>query len=726
MRKYFTYLSLFFTIAVSAQSTNISTAFMGNIKKADHYFNRYAYRNALTLYQYAYDKDPSNVYIQEQIAECYFKINNPVEAEQWYRRIIDKPNLHHETKFEFAEVLSLNGKYEESKKWFDAYLNEHPDKKIAKDKADFLDKIAYYLLDSLAFTVTPSSFNSSHADYGPQFFHEGIVFASSRDLELFLKNKPMDGFDAEESLLNMYYVPGKVHGTHGQPQHLHKEHLGSPLHEGPMTFFNHETKTAFTRTNLLNGKPIYDSNGKAQLQIYFADIDKLNTVTNIQPFKFNDRSYSVAHPTLSPDGKIMYFSSTSPQGHGGSDIYVTRFENGDWTVPQNLGSNINSAGDESFPFLANDSTLYFASNGHGSMGGLDILVSYKRGKGFSKPINFGGPLNTRFDDFSFMSDSTGRAGYFASNRPGGKGFDDIYAYSVSNFFLKGVVESMDSLMLKMPGVKLLARYKYTGHIIDSTITDNKGLFALKLPFDQEFEIIAQKPGYEMNHELKISTRGLTLGVDSVEIIMLKKDLLVTGKIYSKETESGLEGVTINVLNLSDNLNEKIELGSTALYNLKLNRNRSFRVEFSKPGFITKSIDITTQDVNPKEYRKDIVLEEEFISAVTIHFDYKKSNLTKNAIELLYPVADLMKTRPELKLQILAHADSRGGKEYNMKLSEMRASSAVKYLVNKGINPARITTKAFGESMLLNDCYDDKPCKESEHAVNRRVELIIQH
>jgi len=376
--------------------------------------------------------------------------------------------------------------------------------------------------------------------------------------------------------------------------------------------------------------------------------------------------------------------------------------------------------------LANDSTLYFASNGHGSMGGLDILVSYKRSSGFSKPINFGGPLNTRYDDFSFMADSTGRAGYFASNRPGGKGFDDIYAFTVSNFFLKGAVDSMDSLLLKMPGVKLTARYKYTGHVIDSTITDQKGLFALKLPFDQEFEILAQKPGYEMNHELKISTRGLTLGVDSVEILMLKKDLLVSGKIYSRETEAGLDGVTINVLNLTDNIGEKIELGSAAQYALKLKRNKSYRVEFSKPGYITKSVDITTQDINPKEYRKDIVLEEEYISAVTIHFDYKKSNLTKPATELLYPVADLLKTRPELKVQILAHTDSRGGNAYNLKLSELRAASAVKYLLNKGIDGSRITTKAFGETMLLNDCYDDKPCKETEHAINRRVELIIQH
>jgi outer membrane protein OmpA-like peptidoglycan-associated protein len=288
------------------------------------------------------------------------------------------------------------------------------------------------------------------------------------------------------------------------------------------------------------------------------------------------------------------------------------------------------------------------------------------------------------------------------------------------------VDFKDSLNRKLSGVKLLARYKNTGNIVDSTITDHQGFFALNLPFDQELEIIAEKPGYEIDQPLNLSTHGLTLGVDSVEIEMRKKDLLVYGKIFSKETQSGLQGVTINIINLSENNTEKKELDSKSNYSIKLKRNCSFRIEFSKSGYITKSIDITTQDINAKDYNKDILMEEEFIDLVTIHFDYKKSNLTGNAVELLFPLMDMMIENPDLNIQILAHADSRGTKEYNLKLSELRAASALNYLTGKGIDLTRIKTRAFGESLLLNDCYDDQPCNETKHAENRRVELILQY
>jgi hypothetical protein len=418
---------------------------MDNLKKADLYFNKSAYRNALNIYLRANEQDPSSIYIQEQIADCYFYLNNPIEAETWYRKIINESNLHPDTKFKFAEVLSLLGKYSESKYWFEADLKDHPEKRITRDKAVFLDKIDYYLLDSLAFKVRPVGFNSTHADFGPAYFHEGIAFASSRDQELFLKNKPADAFNEEESLLNMYYVPHAESEKGLDVQLLHKVHLGSSLHEGPMAFYDHGKKAAFTRTNLQRGKAIYGENGKAHLQIYFADIDKLNTMSNIKPFVFNSANYSVAHPTFSSDGNTMYFTSTTSKGFGGSDIYRSEFKNGSWTTPDNLGSNVNSEADESFPFLANDTALYFSSNGHGSMGGLDILVCYRRGNEFSRPINFGSPLNSRFDDFSFIADSTGRAGYFASNRPGGKGLDDIYSFSLTNFFFKGKVKLLDSM-----------------------------------------------------------------------------------------------------------------------------------------------------------------------------------------------------------------------------------------------------------------------------------------
>jgi outer membrane protein OmpA-like peptidoglycan-associated protein len=698
---------------------------MDNLKKADLYFNKSAYRNALNIYLRAYEQNPDNVYIQEQIADCYFYLNNPVEAEIWYRKIINEGALRPDTKFKFGEVLSLLGKYSESKYWFDEDLKDHPDKKITKDKAVFLDKISYYLMDSLAFNVKAADFNSVHSDYGPSYFHEGLAFASSRDQELFLKNKPADAFSEEESLLNMYYVPVNEQGMAAQVQPLHKIHLGKSLHEGPMAFYDNGKKAAFTRTNLARGRAVYGENGKAHLQIYFADIDKLNAMSNIQPFKFNSAHYSVAHPTFSSDGKLMYFTSTQSNGLGGSDIYLSEFKDGSWTIPENLGSNVNTEGDESFPFLANDTALYFASNGHGSMGGLDILVCYKRGKEFSKPINFGGPLNSRFDDFSFVADATGRSGYFASNRPGGQGLDDIYAFSLTNFFYKGQIRLADSLNNIIPKVKLIAGIKTTGVVVDSTTSDSKGLFALKLPFNQDFNITVVKPGYQMNDNISLSTKGLTMGIDSINVLLRRQDLLTYGKIYSSETQSGLTDVTIKVVNLTENSSETLPPQNDANYKLNLKQNRSYRIEFSKPGYKTTVVDVVTSNLNSKEYLKDVLMEEQSIETLSIPFAYKQAVLTEESKEQLLPIIELLQNKSALKLLIIGRADSRGDKNTNYKLSLSRARNIRDYLVKKGINAARLTVQAFGETLLLNDCFDNQPCKEEDHAVNRNAELKVQ-
>ncbi|MFZ9981404.1 MAG: hypothetical protein ACO3FI_05155, partial [Cyclobacteriaceae bacterium] len=435
MKRTAIYLILLLPFITWAQSTNVTTLFHKSVKKADIYFNHYAYRNALHLYMHALDKNPKNTYIMQQIAECHFKLHNPAEAEQWYRKFIELEGVKKELKFDFAETLCMNGNYFEAAKWYEEILKEDPGNKMFREKLSFVRNIEYYELDSLEFIVSPVEFNTNHSDFGVHPFRDGLVFSSSRDLSWFIKHRPFDAVDQDESLLNLFYVKGNKPDEFGEPVLLHEEKMRSILHEGPIAFFDNYQKAAFTRTNVKGIKLEYDNERKAHLQIFLADINSERELVNIKAFQYNSNEYSLAHPSLTPDGKTMFFTSTAPGGTGGSDIYYSNYLNGTWTVPVNIGTEVNTPGDESFPYIANDSTLYFSSNGHGSLGGLDILVSYRRNGEFTKPENFGGPLNTRFDDFSFVADSQLRSGYISSNRPGGKGLDDIYYFLVNNFFL---------------------------------------------------------------------------------------------------------------------------------------------------------------------------------------------------------------------------------------------------------------------------------------------------
>jgi outer membrane protein OmpA-like peptidoglycan-associated protein len=726
MKKVVIYSALFLLplLAVS-QSTSIVTAFHGNVKKADVYFDHFAYRNALTLYQHALDRDPASVYLRERIAMCYFKLHDPAQAEFWYATIIKDSAIHASAKFEYAESLSMNGKYDYSKFWFEQFLIDRPDDKLATEKVAFLKDVSFYLADSLRFIVNEVTFNSTHSDYGAHYFHEGVVFASSRDVDQFVKHKAFDGVDIDESLLNMYYVKGKKHGDHEKVQHLHKENIKSYLHEGPMAFYQNDTKTAFTRTNIKNGKPVYDEDKRAHLQIFFADVDKLGSMSNMAPYEHSNINYSTAHPTVSQDGKLMYFSSTAPQGLGGSDIYYSRFVNGKWTEPENVGTGINTKGDESFPFLANDSTLYFSSNGHGTLGGLDILVSHKVNGKFRKAINFGGPLNSRYDDFSLVCDSIGRYGYIASNRPGGAGLDDVYYFISSYYWLTGKVVTHDKTGDPIEGAMVYAIDKNTGEVLDSAITNAYGRYDLNLPYDRDYNIVGAKEGYDLLDGQQFTTQGRPMGIDTLNVALWKRDLNAKGRIYSNETQQPLAGVMVTAFNLTDHTQEAFDLKDLSEYSVPLRPDKKYKLEFSKPAYVTAELNINTDGMLRGDLLNDIVMEEESIDKVVIYFEFDKSTITEESIKLMKPLVKVLKRYPSATLNVSGHDDARGSVEYNQRLSDDRARKTAQYFISQGISPKRIEAKGFGELLLLNKCSDGVVCEEPDHSANRRSEIKVQ-
>jgi len=287
MRKHLFILLLSLPLLGWSQSTNISTLFYSSIKKADLYFNNYAFRNALQLYQHALEKNPENTYIMEQIAECYLKLHNPIEAEGWFRKVIEKRVFSRKTTFDFAETLSMNGNYSEAKYWYEETLKNDPDNTMLEDKIRFIDNLESYEIDSLEFLVSSVDFNTNHSEYGVHKFRDGLVFSSSRDISMFIKHRPFDAVDQGESLLNLYYVEGQQLGNFGNPQLLHKERSKAILHEGPIAFYDNDNKAAFTRTNLKGLVVEYDENDKAHLQIFFADINADRELLKVRPFQFN-------------------------------------------------------------------------------------------------------------------------------------------------------------------------------------------------------------------------------------------------------------------------------------------------------------------------------------------------------------------------------------------------------------------------------------------------------
>jgi outer membrane protein OmpA-like peptidoglycan-associated protein/tetratricopeptide (TPR) repeat protein len=710
-------------VLAEAQSTNVSTLFKNNKKKADYFYSHFAYRNALEIYLHIIEKNPDDVHARMRIAECYYFMHEPFEAEIWVEPLLDRDDIDHIVHYLHAEALTMSGRYLQAIRSYERYLTFEPDDQRAIDKISFLNNVNYYMKDSLRFMMENVAFNSEFSDFGMTFFRDDFVFISTRDMNLFVKHLHMDALHEDETLLDMFIVSGKK-GNYQEPQHFQKESLKSKHHDGPIFFYDDFKKAIFTRSNVHKGKAVLDDFGRTQLKMYFADVDEAGNLNNIQPFEYNSDHYSVGLGVVSPDGQRLYFSSTAP-GEGGADIFYCTKEGNKWSAPINAGKGVNTAGDELYPFMLDNTTLYFSSDGHGSLGGLDILLSSWKEGAFQKAQNIGWPVNSSFDDFAIVVDDSGRRGYLSSNRPGGKGLDDIYYFISTYYYLTGKAMDYFDKNKYIENAKIFVFDDLTGLLVDSVMTDSVGYFSLKLPYDKDYRISVQKDGYDLLDDIDLATHGRPMGIDSLMIPLWSQGLFAKGRIFDKQTEQPLDGVTARLFDNTRDTADTLFLKDRSDYEFLVRPERNYRLEFSKPGYITQGFDLDTKGLIRGDLLNDVLLEEDYVSKEVIYFDFDKSVVKSDMIPMLEAILATMKRFPNAHLHIGAHADSRGKLDYNQRLSERRAAATVNYFTSKGIARKRITSKGFGEELLLNSCSKGVVCEEKDHAVNRRAEIRVQ-
>ena len=238
----------------SSQSASIATAFKSNFKKAEELYGHLAYRNALEIYLHVVEKDPENYVAQQRVADCYFRLGNIQEAEAWYSRLAKTPSIDPVYKYQYAQVLSIQGKYAEAQTWFGEYLLTDSTDLRAKEKYDFIYYLSYYYRDSVLYEIQNLPFNSDQSDFGAQYHDEGIIFVSARDKDLFVKKKALSAIDEKEAMLNIFLAPSPG-ALEEDAVPFYKGTMNSPFHDGPITFFDKGKQVAFTRNNLNEGKP---------------------------------------------------------------------------------------------------------------------------------------------------------------------------------------------------------------------------------------------------------------------------------------------------------------------------------------------------------------------------------------------------------------------------------------------------------------------------------------
>ena len=403
------------------------------IEKADAHFAKMQYAEAAELYELALKQSavPSFDMIRKAGDAHYFNTNMD-RAYYWYDQLYSryKDEMSAENLFKYAHALKGNGKYGRAKRITRLYNRE-----IQKEATDWkerpgLEDSREVLLDNILgteeqVTILNLAVNSIYSDFAPMFHNDNeLVYASAADSSFFTTRRYKWN---NQPFLDLYV--GKLNQESPEVRDAVKfsRKVNTKYHEAGVTFSPDNHTMYFTRNNF--GKKLKrDKNGINNLKIYQsrkADGEWGEAVE----LPFNSDEYSTGHPALSPDGKQLYFVSDMPGTIGGTDIFVVDVgEDGSFSEPRNLGPGINTEGKEMFPFI-NESKLYFSSDGHVGLGGLDIFeVPYSGEEGFLEVRNLGKPINSNKDDFSFIVKEATQQGYFASNRKGGKGDDDIYSF----------------------------------------------------------------------------------------------------------------------------------------------------------------------------------------------------------------------------------------------------------------------------------------------------------
>jgi outer membrane protein OmpA-like peptidoglycan-associated protein len=723
------YIILFLFLSVTytnGQSANISTLFQSSLRKADAHYDKLQYENAIVDYKRVLERDPKHLHSKIRIAQSYRLLKDKEAAEMWYQEILDSikdlSDIDPVHLYNFAQILSSNEKYDEATFWYLRYGDLMPDDSRILDKIKFIDDMEYYLGDSNLYELIVLPFNSDHSDFGAKYYDSGFVFISSRDKKVLAKNNASSAISEKESMLDLYYVESDTSGNFNEPEHFKKE-LKTRFHEGPLAFYADGKKVIFTRNNYHQGVKAKSSEGILNVSLYTAEVDKNNNFSKIKPFPYNSPEYSIGHPSLSQDNQKLYFSSNMPGGIGGNDIYISFFENGNWSTPVNLGPQINTEGDEMYPYISDDSTLYFASDGWGGFGGLDLFRALGKDSLFAGTYNLGFPINTNMDDFALVINEKERSGYLSSDRYGGKGFDDIYAFNVKSFEIHGrVLDLFDDTPIPDALVSLVNIDEDT---INRKISDRDGRFQLELPFDSEYTIKLDKDEYTQYGYVHLSTMDRKSGIDSPDYYMWKHELFSAGIIFNNETHLPMPGVKIMLLNQTDNLIDSTFTDDEGKYIFPLMPDKSYDVVADQEGYIADTLPLITNRVKQGTIPNDFVLESEFIEKRYIYFDFDKSNIKSLFYADLNRMVALLNNHPEMGFSVGAHADARGSHPYNQALSERRANSVKRYMVRKGIDPSRINTHGFGELLIINRCVDGVNCKEIEHSVNRRAELKIE-
>lgn len=464
-------------LAKIGYSQNSATA------KADELFGSYQYVAAIDEYLNLADGKNAGQYVYVQLAESYYNIFDYENAAKWYAEAV-KGDVGAETHYRYAQTLKTLGKYQQANKQMDVFARMMPKDERAKEHLANPDYIPGLASGAKMFDVSPTAISKSgQNDFGAFLANDNtLYFASDRNSA----NKTDKWND--QPYLDIYQSVKNESGNFSDPTPVRE--LNTPFHDGPVTVSSDGSTMYFARDGHSEGQ--YEKDKKSNVKVGQQGIYKATKTDgkwgNVIPMPFNSTGYSVTNPSLSADGKTLYFASNMPGGHGESDIWKVSIDAAGYGTPQNLGSGVNTADRENFPFIGDDGVLYFSSTGHQGLGGFDVYKADADGNA----KNLGKPVNSEKDDFSFSFNKKANSGYFSSNRSGS---DAIYA-ATPICMAEAVIVVSDAKTRNVIADALVAISDAKGNTIETRRTDAQGKARYAIACNSAYGLKIAAPNYE--------------------------------------------------------------------------------------------------------------------------------------------------------------------------------------------------------------------------------------
>jgi outer membrane protein OmpA-like peptidoglycan-associated protein len=721
-------MPLFLSAAVIGQT--------GAIKKADKDYANYNYSSVVDRIG---DDGITKTDALRKLADSYRMKGDYTNAEANYAKVASSADKKTEDVYAYAQILKMNKKYQEAVVQMDTYKAlAQADSRVQlfNNNRDYVQEL---LKDNGQFSVKNLAINTSHQEFGAIYYNNEVVYTSSKNRIGFI-DRVWNG--NKLPYLDLFVSKADANSELSASKKVSQ--LNKKYHEGPASYSKDGNVSLFTRDN-------YDSKSKdgiRKLQLFETKKDKNGKWMDALSFPYNNSEYSCGHPALTADGNTLYFASDMPGGMGGVDIYkTTRSSDGKWSKPENLGNKINTEGNEMFPFIHESGLFFYSSDGRPGLGGLDVFATEIKDGEIKKVINVGTPLNSSKDDFTMVLNNDKTKGYFASNREGGKGDDDIYSFQLLKPFvfgkmIKGTAKDKEGNILANTAVNL---YDNTGNVLKTVTTGDDGAYAFNVDADKQFKLDGKKekyfdgkntantavpedviisdlvlekdPGFALRALVTDSKSG-----DPLEGVKLKFTDLKTNQVFI-ETITPTNGETMKPLmdkKIADLLGYKIELQKDGYFPKTVN----FNYTIDKPGIVNVHEAMKgalAMDKEVKDIRELVVIND-------IRFDLNKFNIRPDAALELDKVVEVMNKYPGMVVELGAHTDCRAPIKYNEQLSDKRAKASAAYIKKKITSPERIFGKGYGESRLLNGCACEgsvkSTCSEEEHQKNRRTEFKI--